>query len=295
MDWPDYLRSYTRVHSIAFPIAWLLPILLGGYCLWRFFLYSHDGLESYRAVIAYSSLAAAIGFVMQILFVQSMGIPPFPRYFLPGLLLAGLALELLTQELKPSIRSATALFIMLITLGPSWSWARLRHSNVDVVARILTDNASQSDLVVISPWFLQPGFQLYYRGSAPWATVPDLPHQPMTRYDLFREAMVDPERERRLYGRIRRTLAEGGAVWFVSQSYPDRPAENTLTDPPALSDQPGGSDYVRFRGYWERAIIIRLFACCEPVGWPMPRSNRVWDEERLVLTLWRPASGQTQK
>ena len=106
--------------------------------------------------------------------------------------------------------------------------------------------------------------------------------------------MADPERESRLYSRIRRTLSEGGAIWFVSQSYPNPLPEETMPAPPTLSAQPGGDDYVRFRSYWERAIIFRLYSCCRPVEWPLFWNGPVWDEERLVLTRWRPEAGRAQ-
>ncbi len=295
VDWRDYLKGYISEHSVASLIAWVLLMLLGGYCLYRFFVDRRDRIASDDAVIAYSVAAAATGLVAQILFVQSMGIPPFPRYFLPGLLPAALALDLITCELRPPIRAGAALFVMLVTIGPSWNWVRLRHSNVDLVARVLSENAGGRDLVVLSPWFLHPGFQRYYRGAAPWVTVPEMPRDPMTRYDLFEEAMADPQREARLYERIRQTGAGGGAIWFVSQSFPERPAADTMPDPPPRTGPRDGSGYVRFRSYWERAIVFRLYSCCRPFEWPMPRGGPVWDEENLTLTLWRPEAGQPRK
>ncbi len=295
VDWPDYVRKYISAHSVAPVIAWLLLMLSGGYSLRQFFVNRRERIESGSAVTAYSVVAAAIGLVAQILFVQSMGIPPFPRYFLPGLLAAALALDLVTQELKLPIRAGAALLVMLLTIWPSWNWVRLRHSNVDVVARALSENAGRLDLVVISPWFVHPSFQRYYRGAAPWVTVPELPHDPLTRYDLFAEAMADPQREARLHERIRQTSAEGGRIWFVSQSLPERSATSVLPDPPPRSDPPDGRDYVRFRSYWERTILFRLYSCCRPLEWSVPRSGPVWDEENLTLTLWHPEAGRSRK
>ncbi len=291
VDWLDYFRSYIRQHSIAPAIGWLMLPLLGACSLRRLLASGGNRFGPHRSLTAYCVLAAAMGFAAQVLLVEFIGIAPFPRYFLPALMLAALALELLVQELKPQIRFAAAVFVLLITIVPSWSWMRLGHSNVDIVAKILSDNAGRFDLVVLSPWFLHPSFQRYYTGPAPWVTVPDLRHEPMTRYDLFKEAMADPQREIGLYEKMQRTLARGGAIWFVSQIQPDRPAESVPPDPPSASAPPLGADYARFRAYWERAIMIRLYSCCEPFLWPMPPGNRVWEEERLVLTLWRPVAG----
>jgi hypothetical protein len=207
-------------------------------------------------------------------------------------MLAALALDLLTKELTASIRAGTVLIVLLITAWPSWSWVRQRHSDADILGKLLGEKAGPSDLVIVSPWFLHPSFQRYYHGPAPWTTVPELPKQPLTRYDLVRDAMMDPERENRLYGGIQRTLSEGGAIWFVSQSYPDRPAEESMPKSPAFSGHPGGKDYVEFRSYWERSIIFRLYSCCSPVKWTLPKHGSVWEEERLVVTQWRPQPGR---
>jgi len=290
--WSEYLRGYIQTHSVAFPLVWLLATFAGAYSLVMLVVSARAGLVSTRPLITYASLAAVFGIVVQIVFVQVMGVPPFPRYFLPGLMLAALALDLLTKELTPSIRVGTALIVLLITAWPSWSWVRQRHSDADILGKLLGEKAGPSDLVIVSPWFLHPSFQRYYHGPAPWTTVPELPKQPLTRYDLVRDAMMDPERENRLYGGIQRTLSEGGAIWFVSQSHPDRPAEESMPKSPAFSGHPGGKDYVEFRSYWERSIIFRLYSCCSPVKWTLPKHGPVWEEERLVVTQWRPQPGR---
>ena len=286
--WSKYVRDYAQTHSVAFPLVWLLAVLIGAYGLAKLFAFTRAGLVSTYPLIAFAVLGAAIGIVVQILFVQVMGVPPFPRYFLPGLMLAALALDLLTMEVAPAIRAATVLVVLLMTAWPSWSWVRQRHSNADIVGNLLAENVGPPDLVIVSPWFLHPSFQRYYRGPAPWTTVPELPQQPLTRYDLVKNAMMDPERENLLYGRILRTLSDGGTIWFVSQSYPDRLAEESMPKPPAFSARPGGKDYVQFRSYWERDIIFRLYSCCSPTEWMQPKLGPVWKEERLVVTQWRP-------
>ncbi len=288
VDWARYWESYVSSYSIAFAVAWLLMILLGLYCLARLYKIRRSEKVTLDPISIYASVAALGGVFIQIIFVEIMGVPPFPRYFLPGLLLAALALDLLTRGLRPWIRVTAALLVLLITAWPSWRWVKQRHTNVDIVARILGGNVTPSDLIIISPWFLHTSFQMYYRGSAPWLTVPDLPRQPVTRYDLILEAMSDPQREERLDGRIRQTLAGGGTIWFVSQVYPIPPADMKLPELPLKSGPAAGDDYVRFRSYWERAIVRRLYACCEPKAYQMPQDAPVWVEERLVLTCWRP-------
>jgi hypothetical protein len=294
-DWGEYVQGYVRTHSIASLLAWLLVALFGAGSFTRLVWPRRSTPGSPDILLAFGSLVGAGAIAAQIVFVQIVGVPPFPRYFLPGLLLAAFALDLWLGELKPSVRGVVALTVMLLTALPAWTWLRLRHSNADRVGEILANNAGPSDLVIISPWFLHPSFQIYYRGRSPWVTVPDLPQQPLTRYDLVRDAMTDPEREERLNHRMQQSLAGGGTLWLVSQGYPDRLTERLLLKPPVLSAQVGGEDYQRFRSYWERAIIQRLYDCCTPAEWPLPPSGPVWEEERLTLTRWSPNAMHREK
>ncbi len=292
VDWREYLHNYTADHSYAPAVAWSLLTSLG--IIGLVLLYIRGSRESAppRLVVCYSAAAASAGIAAQVIFTEAMGVPPFPRYFLPALLLAAFALDQLTLNVRRVFRVAAVLVAVSITARPAWSWVRMARSDVDTVARDLSEQARPSDLVVVSPWFLHPGFQLYYRGSAPWVTVPELPRQPLTRYDLVMDAMADPDREGKLSRRILQTAARGGAVWFVSQSYPERPLEAAMPDSPVQPARPTGSDYVKFRSYWERAIVRRLYDCCTPVEWPLTRRGPVWKEENLVLTRWLGQHGQ---
>ncbi len=291
-NWAEYLSRYIKLYSAAPPVAWLLMLLLGFYSIRRISTSGGDDSASRRHLVEYGILTALVGTGAQIVFLHLTGVPPFPRYFLPVLLLGAFAIELLTVGVAPAIRAIAVLAVLLITFWPSLVRTGMCHSNVDRVAAVLSKNARARDLIVVSPWFLHPSFQRYYRGPAPWTTVPPLAAGSLTRYDLVREAMLDSGREASLHARIQTTLTAGGTIWLISQTYPSPLEEKTLPQLPRLSLRLSGDDYVRFRSYWERAIIFRLYSGCRPAEYPLPAGRPAWEEERLVLTNWNATGSE---
>ena len=289
VDWAQYLRDYVAAHSAASIIAWGVVAILAVAAL------ALDRAAARRMKLAlnplwiYCGLVAMAGVAVQIAFVALMRVPPFPRYFLASAALLVLACDLWLQNRGSRVRVAAALVALALMAWPSWSWLRQRRTNVDLVAKVLTAEAKQRDLVVISPWFLHPGFQRYYRGKAEWVTVPVLERGPMTRYDLVKQAMFEPDPAAQIGSHIRAALDRGGAVWCVSQADPQAGSDRTAPDPPPRPRQPDGYDYERFRSFWERDIVYRLRACCEMSPWSPETPQPVWQEERLVLTRWERA------
>ncbi len=286
IDWNSFFESYLRAHSTVYPLVWagfslLAMALLVGH--WRDRPGTRLLQRPLTVFVLWTALASS---VVQILFVEVIGVPPFPRYFLPGALLVALACEALLAPARPAIRVLAVSTALLVTAAPTWSWLTQRHTNVDSVAAVLEREAGPEDLVVISPWFLHPSFQRYYRGGTEWITVPELDHFPMMRYDLVKNAILYPDASDRLELQLRNALAREGAIWFVSQRVWTNLDRREAPERPPVPVAPDGADYVRFRSYWERDIEYRLRACCRRIDVPVSAVGRVCDEEDLVLTRW---------
>ena len=75
--------------------------------------------------------------------------------------------------------------------------------------------AAGRDLVIVYPWYLGVSFSAYYKGTAPWQTMPPLPDHRLHRYDLARAASEDLRSGDELISRAASVLAGGGTVWVA--------------------------------------------------------------------------------
>ncbi len=154
------------------------------------------------------------------------------------------------------------------------------------LSAVLNREVSDKDLVLISPWFLHPSFQRYYRGGAAWATVPVLAHHPMMRYDLVKEAILQPEDSGGVQAKISAALERRGKIWLVSQRPWTSLNRMEAPEPPPVPRRPTGEDYIRYRSYWEREAEFRLRQGLVAETVEFGSSGRTWREEDLLLTRW---------
>jgi hypothetical protein len=285
VDWLQYVKGIAQAHSGLVPAIWLGFLAIAAGSIFSAMRSEEDPSRPRFPDFSYRLSVFALAAVVQVLFIGLAGMPPFPRYFLPLAAFAAFAIEAALERSGTLLRELAVILALALSAWPSWHWMSMRHTNADRVAGLLAERAAPRDLIVISPWFLNTSFQRYYRGACEWITVPDLDRQPMMRYDLVKQAMLELRAESGVARELRVTLERGGAIWFVSQARwsnlsrtqaPERP------DPPAM---PRGGDYVRFRSYWERDVEYRLNAGCVLSERHDPPVN-VWEEESLILTRW---------
>jgi hypothetical protein len=292
-DWAEFFASYAKEHGLVSPAAWIVFLALACLSL-MFHRRSIWIFVSGPEIVSYAIGVAAVGLLAQVVFVEFMKVPPFPRYFLPALMFVGITLQLALERRPRTSHIVLAAVALFLTAGPSWSWLGLQRTNMDRVASVLAREARAKDLVIISPWFLHPSFQRYYAGPADWITVPVMPASPITRYDLFMSAMFRSDTVGELSSRIASTLSRGGRLWLVYQAIGQVPDPNHPPETPHLPSTLSGEDYVRYRSYWEREIFFQLKSGCHPEELPVSASRRVWDEERLLLALWTPVGGAAE-
>lgn len=230
---PQVLNSL--VESIGSPFllwGWALLLVLGITGMARKEEEAGD-LRLFRLLAIPAALAAQYGLF------EVLGYLPKIWYFLPLLALAASALDGLTAVTAgvqiPRLALATG--IALLLLPAASREARLRMSNVDLVASRLEASAAEGDLVLVNPWFYGVSFHRYYQGRARWMTVPNLPDHRMHRYDLLKARMAAAQPLADVLNAVRHTLRSGKSVWVVG-SY-TAPPEGEL--PPMLGPAPGGS------------------------------------------------------
>ena len=287
VDWKLFWEGLLCAFSPAFPMVWIALTVSAIVCGMRWRQTRSDPAAFKPPLILYATLAGVLGVVVQVLFIEFIKVPPFPRYFLASLTLIACAVEMLLQKADPRFRVLTALCALLLMAWPSWTWLHLRRTNVDQVAIVLSREAAKDDLIVISPWFLHTSFQRYYRGSSSWITVPPLQQEPIMRYDLIMREILQPEPGSGIGRALRAALDRKAAVWLVSQVTAKDAFVSEAPRLPAVPQNPNGYDYVRFRSFWEREIRHRLNECCSREEWPLPNAGPLWDEEHLLLSRWR--------
>jgi hypothetical protein len=201
--------------------VWALLFLVAIAICWRgqaAALTEHDArdVQLFAGVALVAGLAGCLGFLLL------LGYAARPWYFLALLGLAAVLLDIVFDTLPHSparkARVVLAVLIAITSLPLAWRQANTRQTNIDLIAATLNRSVAREDVVVVSPWFMGISFDRYYKGAAPWGTVPPLNFHKFHRYDLIQSQMELPAREQALEplkDQIRAALKGGHRVWFV--------------------------------------------------------------------------------
>ena len=181
-----------------------------------------DGGEERKDARLFALLALPGLILAQWAFLEALGYAPRPWYFLAMLAVAAAALDVrLSGSLlgRASRLGATVLAVLALAL-PVTARARVRMTNVDLVAARIAAEAAPGDLLVLTPWYMGISYLRYDRGSPPWMTLPDLPDHRIHRFDLLKARMAEPDPIADVLGAVERTLRSGHRVWVAGQLSP---------------------------------------------------------------------------
>jgi hypothetical protein len=174
-------------------------------------------------------VAATIAYYI---FLTLLRFPTEVWYYLAWMAVVAVAIDALVSLIAQSdrermVRLAGVVVVAAIVSGGIWQRANVRMTNLDVVAARLSREAGDEDLILIHPWFCGPTFDRYYKGNAPWFTLPPLADRRLQRLDLFKEQMQLDAPVQPVLEKMEATLREGRVVWLVGYypfSTPPRPA-----------------------------------------------------------------------
>jgi hypothetical protein len=281
--------------------AWLLALglaIFAGYRTVRFGRVppeGESGAEPERDLALFTLLTMFLGTAACFLFLAALGYDPRPWYYLPLLALLGSATDLAIPALtiSPERRlgvSAVALGLGIALVLPAWRAASVRQTNVDLVAAAVLRGVQPGDLVLVNPWYDGISFARYYRGRAPWLTLPEITDHRFHRYDLFKSRMAAPRPIDDVMEAIGASLGGGHRVFVVGGIHFMRPGHPVPALPPAPGSHWGWFD-VPYEVVWSRQAGAFLQAHATKVGEvPIRVTDPVSDYESLRLLVfsgWR--------
>jgi len=273
-------------------LGWIVaPALAGIGCVlaWRRRARATDPTEGELAAFVFVSATAALATYFFYLDQVARLATQYWYYLSLMALLAlacdtGIALLARRWRFGPLARVAAVAVLALVAARPVTATVPLRMTNVDLVAAEIARHAQPADLTVVFPWYLGITFDRYYRGAAPWITLPDLvdhalhAHLEVAQRMTLGDAAIASE-----LARVEQTLRAGGVVWVVGQPVAPPPG----TPAPSLPPAPTGPEGWRAGPYlhgWELQLGARLQAHVQDVQrWPVPDRGAVNAWENVPL------------
>jgi hypothetical protein len=296
---PTTLRGTWRVFSRAMAsggdfMVWVwvglavLSLLAAGWCWAGRSLRPLS--DSRRDLVLFSTTVLLSATVVFLLFLKWASLLSQPWYFLPLMGVCALSLDGVLAALTVQIpirifRLTTAILILVLSVPYGWQEIQVRQTNADRIASRLEESAHAEDLIVVSPWYYGVAFQRYYRGSAPWITVPPLEDLRIHRYDLLKEKMKSSDPIGPLLSRMSETLRSGNRLWLVGE-FPSLPKEQSVEPRPPAPDRRSGWNNHPYVSSWagQADHLVQTRACrVEPVL--ISSGERVNPYENLKLRV----------
>src|SRR5262245_51514513 len=250
-------------------------------------------LEHVRGLILFAGINLVLGAAGYALFLKLSGYPTQPWNYVPLMAFSAVCLEAIFFTAWRWTRPAAMIFAALTistTLLFGVPAVKCRQTNVDLIAADLSTEVAPNDYVIVHPWYCGVTFNRYYKGAAPWTTLPPLGDHALQRYDLLKAKMQTKDPIAPVLDRIASTLQSGNSVWlvwnipFTQEPIPEiRPAPN---NPWGWYDPP-------YSFYWGVQVIQFLSAHCgrSAVVTP-PSTSCVNPSENVrvvsVATGWKP-------
>jgi hypothetical protein len=216
--------------------------------------------SAWTGAAAFAGLTLVCAVVANAIFLERLGYPPRPWYFLPLMALMGSALDTLFGVLArrrggsfAALRAAAVVLVAAAQTVPMWQHLTTRQTNADLVAREVAQSAAPQDLVVVLPWFYGVSFNRYYTGPARWLTLPDIADHRIHRYDLLKPRLASPHPLDDVLEEVAATLRSGHRVWVAGNTAWTRIGGQATMPPPAPFSPAGWHDYP-YMVSWSRSF-----------------------------------------
>jgi len=189
-----------------------------------------------RRLILFAGTSLVLGAAGFAFFLKLADFPTQSWYYVPLMAFSAACLDAIFFAAWRWARPA-ATILAALTISASFLFelpaVKCRQTNVDLIAARLSTEVTPHDYVIVHPWQRGVTFNRYYKGAAPWTTLPPLEDHAVHRYDLLKVKMQTKDPIAPVIDRITSTLQSGNRVWlvgnfpFTQEPLPEiRPAPN---------------------------------------------------------------------
>src|SRR4029077_10009008 len=182
--------------------------------LWR-----RDRLpEHVRGLILFAGTSLLVGAAGYALFLKLAELPTHPWHYVPLMVFSAVCLDAMFFTGLCWARPA-AMILAALTITATFLFelpaVKCRQTNVDLIAARVSSEVAPNDYVIVYPFYCGVTFKRYYKGAAPWTTLPPLEDYTLQRWDLFLAKMQTKDPIAPVIDRISSTLQSANRVWFV--------------------------------------------------------------------------------
>lgn len=242
---------------------WLaLPLIAMVVCTWWFKKSKKaSSQEQDRMLFVFTTLVVAI--VGYAVFLKVLSYPTQPWYYISIIALMAATLDAAADlwiKARPAgriMRLICVLIIMATTYINTWNAVHIRRTNMDILTVKLESISVKNDLIVVNPFYFGIPFEHYYKGDAPWVTLPPITDHRLHRYDLFKEKMTETEPLVIVHDQIQKTLQAGNRVWVIGGGiYFLKDGESPGELPPAPHSPYGWSEGAYSDVWWRQTAYL---------------------------------------
>jgi len=231
-------------------------ILFAGYIIT---VKSKDREYEHRVDLCLFSLTILIiGSVSFLLFMKSTNLPTNPWYYIVLMSSIAVSVDVGIEQLASTfrrrvVRLVLALLVAGVTFPITWKILPERNTNLDRIASMLEERASEEDFIVVSPYWYGITFQRYYQGKTDWITIPPMEDLELNRYDLLKEKMSAENPMQPVWDGIEKSLRSGNRIWVIGavRLPPEGQLPKTLTPAP---NGPAGWEMGPYLGSWQEQL-----------------------------------------
>lgn len=246
LGWIRYAFTIAPIEQSTWSFDWLISVFLGALApgvpllasAWAaasalavvglgrmLFLPAADEPEADKDLALFCGVAASaaiIGYFIYLEYIAKLHSQYWYYLSLMALLalVCDVGIQMLTRRLRfgETVRVAAFALIALLAARDVATATRVRMTNIDAAAATIVAEAHPEDLVVVLPWYCGITFERYYRGPAPWVTLPNFAEHRFHTHNLVAERMalgdagIRPELDA-----MEQALRHGGRVWIVGE------------------------------------------------------------------------------
>jgi hypothetical protein len=240
ITWALFLNRMIEATGILAGVWLVLPIVAAW--LGASYTLKHRSRETNDPqpdLLLFTSTALVIGLTGFGIFIKLTGLPTQCWYYIPAMGFTVVCCDAILPRIHQQARlvvlvvAVIAGSLALSAAIPNLKW---RQTNGDQVAAEVSQKAGPNDLIIVHPWYFGLTFAYYYRGTAPWTTLPPLTDYRFHRYDLLKTELQMTNAIEPVLEKVKTTLASGHRVWLVGQI----PTPQSGTPPANLPPAPYG-------------------------------------------------------